>query len=89
MKFIDIDVGFQSRNLTEKREFRDVIVIPIFGNDFKTQDVEALAKLKEVFPNKTIETINYYDIVLKGGLLNCTTWVVNQIGGRGFQSSGN
>ena len=42
------------------------------------KDAEALAKLKEVFPNKIIETIDYNDVALQGGLLNCTTWVVKK-----------
>lgn len=58
-------------------EVGDLIIIPVFdvpGN----RDAEALAKLKEVFPNKTIETIDYNDVALAGGILNCTTWVINQ-----------
>lgn len=55
-------------------EVGDLIIMPVFdvpGN----RDAEALAKLKEVFPNKTIETIDYNDVALKGGILNCTTWI--------------
>lgn len=58
-------------------EVENLIVMPIFevpGN----RDSEALAKLKEVFPNKTIETINYNEVALCGGILNCTTWVLRQ-----------
>ena len=58
-------------------EVGDLIIIPVFdvpGN----RDAEALAKLTEVFPNKTIETIDYNDVALAGGILNCTTWVINQ-----------
>ena len=54
-------------------EVRNLIIMPIFGVD-GNKDAEALAKLKEVFPNKVIETINYNDVALQGGLLNCTTW---------------
>ena len=56
-------------------EVDNLIVMPTFGVP-GNKDAEALAKLKEVFPNKTIETIDYNDIALSGGLLNCTTWVV-------------
>ena len=56
-------------------EVGDLIVMPVFGVP-GNHDAEALAKLKEVFPNKVIETIDYNDIALGGGILNCTTWVV-------------
>lgn len=58
-------------------EVGDLIVMPVFGVP-GNKDAEALAKLKEVFPNKTIETINYNDVALAGGLLNCTTWVIRK-----------
>ena len=54
-------------------EVGNLIVMPIFGVE-GNKDAEALAKLKEVFPNKIIETIIYNDVALQGGLLNCTTW---------------
>lgn len=56
-------------------EVGDLIVMPVFGVA-GNKDTEALAKLKEVFPDRTIETINYNDIALEGGLLNCTTWIL-------------
>ncbi len=58
-------------------EVGDLIVMPVFGVP-GNRDAEALAKLKEVFPNKTIETIDYNDVALSGGILNCTTWVIRQ-----------
>ncbi|MDE5857596.1 MAG: agmatine deiminase family protein [Muribaculaceae bacterium] len=58
-------------------EVGDLIVMPIFCVD-GNKDAEALAKLKEVFPNKIIETIIYNDVALQGGLLNCTTWVIKK-----------
>ena len=54
-------------------EVNDLIVVPEFG--FK-EDKEAVAVLQKAFPDKQIETINYNDIALEGGLLNCTTWIV-------------
>lgn len=56
-------------------EVGNLIVMPVFGVS-GNKDAEALAKLKEVFPDKTIETIDYNDIALTGGILNCTTWVI-------------
>lgn len=58
-------------------EVGNLIVMPVFGVP-GNKDVEALAKLKEVFPGKIIETIDYNDIALTGGILNCTTWVVRK-----------
>lgn len=58
-------------------EVDGLIIMPVFGVPGNL-DVEALTKLKEVFPNKIIETINYNDIALKGGLLNCTTWIIQK-----------
>lgn len=56
-------------------EVGNLIVMPVFGVP-DNKDSEALAKLKEVFPNKIIETIDYNDVALAGGILNCTTWVI-------------
>jgi len=58
-------------------EVGNLIVMPVFGVS-GNRDNEALAKLKEIFPNKTIETIDYNDVALTGGILNCTTWVIRQ-----------
>lgn len=58
-------------------EVGNLIVMPVFGVS-GNKDTEALAMLKEVFPNKIIETIDFNDIALTGGLLNCTTWVVRK-----------
>lgn len=58
-------------------EVGNIIVVPVFGVP-GNRDAEAIGKLKEVFPNKIIETIDYNDVALAGGILNCTTWVLNQ-----------
>ena len=55
----------------------NLIVLPIFeveGN----RDTEAIAAFKQIFPDKIIETINYNDVALEGGVLNCTTWIYRQ-----------
>ena len=55
-------------------EIGNLIVLPVFeveGN----KDVEAIAAFKQIFPGKIIETINYNDVALEGGVLNCTTWI--------------
>lgn len=56
-------------------EVENLIVIPIFETE-KNKDQEVLDKFKEIFPNRKIETINYNEIGLHGGLLNCTTWTI-------------
>lgn len=58
-------------------EVGNLIVMPVFGVP-GNKDAEALAKLKEIFPNKIIETIDYNDIALTGGILNCTTWITKK-----------
>lgn len=57
-------------------EVNNIIVVPVFGR--KKEDDEAVAILQKAFPNKKIEKINYNDVALEGGLLNCTTWVVKK-----------
>ena len=55
-------------------ELNDLIVLPVFGRD---EDNQVVGILKEAFPGKIIETIDYNEVAQEGGLLNCTTWVVN------------
>ena len=58
-------------------EVGNLIVMPVFGVP-GNRDVEALAKLKKVFPNKIVETIDYNDVALAGGILNCTSWIIRK-----------
>jgi agmatine/peptidylarginine deiminase len=53
-------------------ELKNLIVLPVFGRE---EDGQVLSILKETFPAKTIETVNYNEVAQEGGLLNCTTWV--------------
>ena len=58
-------------------EVGNLIVLPVFeveGN----KDAEAIVAFKQIFPNKIIEAINYNDVALEGGVLNCTTWIYRQ-----------
>lgn len=55
-------------------EVGNLIVLPVFeveGN----KDAEAIDAFKQIFPEKIIETINYNEIALEGGVLNCSTWI--------------
>ena len=54
-------------------EVNNLIVVPIFGRE---EDKEAVDIIQKAFPDKVIETINYNEVAIEGGLLNCTTWVV-------------
>lgn len=54
-------------------EVNNLIVLPIFGRE---EDEQVISIIEKTFPDKVIETINYNDVALEGGLLNCTTWVV-------------
>lgn len=54
-------------------EVNDLIVVPVFG---RNEDKQAVDIIQKAFPNKVIETINYNEVAMEGGLLNCTTWVV-------------
>lgn len=53
-------------------EVDNLIVMPVFGRE---EDELAKDIIQKAFPNKVIETIDYNDVALEGGLLNCTTWV--------------
>lgn len=54
-------------------EVNNLIVVPVFGHE---KDKDAVEVIQKAFPNKKIETIDYSDVALEGGLLNCTTWVI-------------
>ena len=54
-------------------EVNNLIVMPEFGRD---EDNEAYAIIQKAFPDRVVEKINYNDVALEGGLLNCSTWVI-------------
>ena len=54
-------------------EINNLIVVPVFGRE---EDKQAIDIIQKAFPDKIIETINYNDVAQEGGLLNCTTWVI-------------
>lgn len=56
-------------------EIENLIVLPIFETEIN-KDQDICDKFKEIFPDRKIETINYNEIGLHGGLLNCTTWTI-------------
>lgn len=56
-------------------EIGELIVLPVFEVK-NNKDQEVYDKFREIFPERKIETINYNQIGLYGGLLNCTTWTI-------------
>lgn len=56
-------------------EVDNLIILPIFETK-KNNDQMVFDKFREIFPERSIETINYNEIGLYGGLLNCTTEMV-------------
>jgi agmatine deiminase len=84
LKYIDVPFFYSYKNpkhpdhaigvYVNYLEVGNLIVLPVFeveGN----KDEEAIASFKQIFPDKIIETINFIDVALEGGVLNCTTWV--------------
>ena len=53
-------------------ELNNLIVMPVYN---RSEDILVYNILKETFPNKAIETIDYIDVAFEGGILNCSTWV--------------
>ena len=51
----------------------NLIVLPEFGVP-GNKDAEALARIRALFPARTVVPFNCNDIALEGGLLNCITW---------------
>ena len=58
-------------------EVQDLIVLPVFEVE-NNRDEEVLNLFFQIFPDRKIETINYNEIGLFGGLLNCTTWTIKE-----------
>jgi agmatine deiminase len=58
-------------------EIENLIVLPIFEIDGNRDD-DALNLFKKIYPDRLIETINFNEIGLFGGLLNCTTWTIQE-----------
>lgn len=55
-------------------ELDNLIIFPVFGLEM---DKDALDVISRIFPNKEIEPIDYTKVAFDGGLVNCSTWVLN------------
>jgi agmatine deiminase len=58
-------------------EIGKLILFPIFETE-GNKDLEAVAKIQTVFPDRIIEPININEIAKEGGLLNCVTWSIKK-----------
>lgn len=70
-KFPDSAIGCYLNFL----EIGNLILLPVFdvpGN----KDEEVYSLIKDVYPDRIVETINFNVIGVYGGLLNCTTWTI-------------
>jgi len=72
-KFPDHAIGCYVNYL----EVQNLIVLPIFEVK-NNQDNEVYELFKQIFPDRKIETLNFNSVGLFGGLLNCTTWTINE-----------
>lgn len=87
LQYIDIPFfyGYKDKAHTEHAiglyvnylEVGNLIVMPKFGVPGNKDD-EAIAKMKEIFPNRMIEAIDFNDVALEGGVLNCATWTIRE-----------
>ena len=87
LQYIDIPFfyGYKDKAPTEHAiglyvnylEVGNLIVMPKFGVPGNKDD-EAIAKMKEIFPNRMIEAIDFNDVALEGGVLNCATWTIRE-----------
>ena len=58
-------------------EVDNLIVLPKFkvnGN----RDEETIELFNKIFPDRIIETVNYNEVAVEGGLLNCSTWTIKE-----------
>lgn len=58
-------------------EVGNLIIIPKFGVE-GNKDTEVEELFRKIFPNRIIETIDYNEVALEGGILNCTTWTIKE-----------
>ncbi|MDE7086538.1 MAG: agmatine deiminase family protein [Prevotella sp.] len=58
-------------------EVDNLIVLPKFNVD-GNRDEETIELFKKIFPDRIIETIDYNEVAIEGGLLNCSTWTIKE-----------
>ena len=58
-------------------EVQNLIVLPIFGTA-SNKDKEVYDTFRQIFPYRKVETIDFNEIGVLGGLLNCSTWTIEK-----------
>ena len=58
-------------------EVDNLIVLPKFNVE-GNHDEETTTLFKKIFSDRIIETVDYNEVALEGGLLNCTTWTIKK-----------
>lgn len=58
-------------------EVNNLIILPKFGVK-GNRDEETIEIFRKIFPDRIIETVDYNEVAVEGGLLNCTTWTIKE-----------
>ena len=58
-------------------EVGNLIVMPVFQTSGNMDD-EVYELFRSIYSDRVIERINYNEVGLHGGLMNCTTWTVKE-----------
>ena len=58
-------------------EVGNLIVLPKFGVE-GNKDQEAIDLFHKIFPDRIIEAVDYNEVAVEGGLLNCSTWTIKE-----------
>lgn len=87
LKYIDVPYFIPEKNKNHEMnaigvyvnylEVNDLIVLPRFGVK-GNRDEETIEIFRKIFPDRIIETVDYNEVAVEGGLLNCTTWTIKE-----------
>jgi agmatine/peptidylarginine deiminase len=58
-------------------EVGNLIVLPKFGVE-GNKDQETIDLFHKIFPDRIIEAVDYNEVAVEGGLLNCSTWTIKE-----------
>ena len=87
MKFVDIPYFIPKEDKSHEMnaigiyvnylEVGNLIVLPKFGVE-GNKDQETKDLFHKIFPDRIIETVDYNEVAVEGGLLNCSTWTIKE-----------
>lgn len=87
MKFVDIPYFISNEDKSHEMnaigiyvnylEVGNLIVLPKFGVE-GNKDQETKDLFHKIFPDRIIETVDYNEVAVEGGLLNCSTWTIKE-----------